>query len=327
MVTSTLAIILVVLITIAVLAVILPSRRRLLATEEYDHPGLARYRAISAAWRALGACAGVVVGGLLIITQSAWYGRGLGALFAPIVLGLALLVAIVVGEFFARGGLRAHDAKDPEAASAPKPGFGDILPARLLAAVAGVTVLLFALLAAAWMTGSPDGRGRLGRSLHVPSPDGFGGATSGPWPGQFYGVWAYPLALVLIAGLVLALLVVRLHRRVAGDPDLAGADAAARRSQAEALVGAAGLALSLLSLGVAMTMAFALFDVTQPSSLGHTPGIGYNLAAWACVLAAVASAAVTVMSLAALILPGSGATRRYRAVSRETDTRVVEPVG
>ena len=91
---------------------------------------------------------------------------------------------------------------------------GDYLPRRLGWAVAAAGGLLLVLVVATTAAGSPDDLGRAGRSLVRQCTPGIV-ESHGPWPGLFY---TGPLAVVVLAGLVLAGVALRAIVRRPGPP-------------------------------------------------------------------------------------------------------------
>lgn len=134
----------------------------------------------------------------------------------------------------------------------------DYLPRHLGRVVAGAAVGLLVLVAATTAAGSPDDLGRPGRSIGRQCT----AATfesHGPWPGSFY---TGRLAIVVLAGLLLAGVVMHtVARRPRSGNALAGDDAL-RTAAARTVTGAAGVLIAIPLAGVSLTAAGGLLGIT-----------------------------------------------------------------
>jgi hypothetical protein len=171
----------------------------------------------------------------------------------------------------------------------------DYLPHPLTTAVGTATALLLVVLALTTATGSADDLGRAGRSFARRCSAVMAGAT-GPWPGSFYSV---PLALVVVAGLVLAGFALRRVVQRPRQGEDTAVDDGLRRQAAESVVAACGLLVALPFAGVSLLTANALHNHTCPPTGASVAGAGLLtlvpalmvLAAW-CIGVLVAPAAI-----------------------------------
>jgi hypothetical protein len=179
----------------------------------------------------------------------------LGLLLAAPLCALCILAGVVGGE------LRVTAPQGPvRIAALEVRHLRDYLPRRLTAVVAGATALMALVLGLTTATGSPDDLGRAGRSFARRCSAVSAGST-GPWPGSYYSV---PLAIVVLAGLLLAGFAVwRVVQRPRQGEDTA-VDDGLRRQAAEAVTAACGLLVSIPFAGVALISASALGNHVCP---------------------------------------------------------------
>lgn len=202
-------------------------------------------------WRVAGLAAGVVVA--IVSAQHDALGRGL--MLAVPLCALCVLVGVVLGE------LRVAAPQGPvRSAALEVRRVRDYLPGRLTAAVGTATGLLLVVLALTTATGSADDLGRAGRSFDRRCSAVLSGGT-GPWPGSFYSA---PLALVVIAGLLLAGFALRRVVRRPRQGEDTTVDDALRGQASEAVVAACGLLVALPFAGVSLLTAAALHNHVCP---------------------------------------------------------------
>jgi hypothetical protein len=202
-------------------------------------------------WRLAGLVAGVAVA--IVSAQHGALGRGL--MLAVPLCALCVLAGVVLGELRVsapQGAVRS--------ATLEVRRVRDYLPQRLTAAVGTATGLLLVVLALTTATGSADDLGRAGRSFALRCSAVMAGAT-GPWPGSFYSV---PLALVVLAGLLLAAFALRRVVQRPRQGEDAAVDDVLRRQAAEAVVASCGLLVALPFAGVSLLTASALHNHTCP---------------------------------------------------------------
>ncbi|MCW2881273.1 MAG: hypothetical protein JWQ95_5373 [Sphaerisporangium sp.] len=206
----------------------------------------------TAAWRWGGVGAGVLVTGVAV--GSGALGRGV-MLAAPL-FGLCVVAGVLVGEFSV-GGPRGQTRR----AAVEVRQVRDYLPRQLSRAVITAACALVALLLATTAAGSPDDLGRAGRSLFRRC-----GPTSseahGPWAGSFY---SFPLAIVVLAGVVTAVLALRQIVRRPRPEDPSGrivSDDVLRRRAANAVTGACGVLVTIPLIGVSLVTAAGLLSIT-----------------------------------------------------------------
>ena len=203
------------------------------------------------AWRV----AGLVVGSAAAVATAQTGALGRGLLLAVPLCALSVLAGVVVGE------LRVSAPGGPVRIAALEiRRVRDYLPRRLSAAVAGAGALLALVLAATSATASADDLGRAGRSFFRRC-SAVQTAATGPWPGSFY---ALPLALVVLAGLVLAAVALRRVVRRPRQGEDPVADDGSRRQAAEAVVAACGLLVAVPLAGVCLVAAGALGNHVCP---------------------------------------------------------------
>ncbi|MBY8872303.1 hypothetical protein K7640_10675 [Micromonospora sp. PLK6-60] len=234
-------------------------------------------------WRCAGLILGVVAAGVAVNADE----LGRGVMVAAPLFGLCVLAGVVVGE--------ARVVRLPgsvRTAAVETRHLRHFLPAWAAPAVAVAGGALVVLLALTTVAGSADDLGRAGRRLSYACPD-FAG-SHGPWAGSFYSL---PLALVVGAGVVLAVLALR---RVVGRPrplDAAGElvrDDAERRRSGRAVTGACGLLVTLPLIGVSLTTAAALLaNPCRP--------LWWTVAVWLLHLLVPAWLALLAWSVAAVV--------------------------
>lgn len=295
-----------VLFVVVVLAAVLAGRRRAgrLVFDEDAYPGLVALRRATTRFRWVGLGIGLLAGIVLVFLGS----LAPFVLVAPIVVGLSVVVAIMVGQQ-----LSYAKARVVGVAAIETRRVRDYLPPRSLARLAGAVVVLLAVLGYTTLVASPDDMGRAGRAISATwaslewNADANGtlqphevtfSSTYSPFPGSFYTTPVLPALTVLLAVAVLALALTARRPRNGADPELVRVDDALRRITAQGIVAAAGL-------GVAGTL-FTAAAWAYPQ-LGKLVEVPAHVAA-AYVLAAVALGAL-VLTLAfavTLLVPGTG---------------------
>ena len=234
-------------------------------------------------WRLVGAGIGLVIG--VVTAYQGGLGRGL--LLAAPLFALAVLAGVLVGE------LRVAPPRGPERrAPLEVRRIRDYLPRPLAGVVAGAGAVLVVVGVLTTVAGSPDDLGRAGRAL-VRRCSAVLTAGAGAWPGSYYTV---PLAAVVLCGLAAAgLVLLRVMRRPRQDGDL-GIDDALRSSAARAVTAAVGLLLAVPLAGMSAVAGGALSGIScRPES--------WTVAAIGCAVIAVASLALAVRCVAALVVP------------------------
>jgi hypothetical protein len=172
----------------------------------------------------------------------------------------------------------------------------DYTDRRQLVAVGAVFAAAVAFLATASLFGHADDRGRPGRWLDLRLQDYVEGGEIILWPGAYYAI---PLLITLGAALLtvaFALRRIAARPRLEADPsapDPVGADDAARRGAAEAVLTAGGVAAAAALCGAGLVAASGLSWAGFPWTV-----IGVLL--WGVV---VAAAAVGAWSAAVLVTP------------------------
>lgn len=237
---------------------------------------------------------------MLGLVMAAWAGtwvllepdpldRGLGssAVIAPMVFGLVVLAAVLLGEFV----VRPRWADGPRTASLTPRRLVDQLPARLVRLVAALTVAGVLLCLYTLLTASADDMGRAGRSLLGVCP---GGATSarGPYPGSFYVVpWFVGVASAMLLGWLACARITR--RTLAGET--AEADRQ-RRVSGTVVVSAVGLVVATPLVGIAFHAALTLWNHDCPPAGGRTLAV-------AALVLVVATFGSFLVFLVALVAP------------------------
>lgn len=247
----------------------------------------------------VGVLGGLIAAVLLAVSEPAWNGLGRGLLLAPLLFGVVLMAVIVAGSFV----VNALAAAPPPSMPTPtRPGLPTLLPGTHLAAVGGLLVMLAGLVVVGWMTGVADERGRSGRVFSTGSPTGLSGSTSGPWPGEFYGLFAVLGIAALLAVLAAAIFLIW-FRPVGARVDI---DVLVRRREVESLVAATGVSLALLAFGLAGRMATTLLGVRPAARLdGYDPGIAYDLAGASALVVALLAVAVGAWFTVSLVVPAA----------------------
>jgi hypothetical protein len=227
------------------------SRRRSRVLPPVPTERLAQTARTTRRWRLAGLAAGVVVA--IVSAQQGALGRGL--MLAVPLCALCVLVGVVLGE------LRVAAPRGPvRSAALEVRRVRDYLPHRLTAAAGTATALLLVVLSLTTATGSADDLGRAGRSFARRCSAVLSGGT-GPWPGSFYSV---PLALVVVAGLLLAGFALRRVVRRPRQGEDTVVDDALRAQAAESVVAACGLLVALPFAGVSLLTATALNNHVCP---------------------------------------------------------------
>lgn len=227
-------------------------------------------------WRWVGVVTGLVAG---IMLAEAGGGLGRGVLFAAPAFSVCVLAAVLTGE------LSVRPAGGPvRTAAVEVRRVRDYLPRGLTRAVATAGVTLAVLLVGTTAAGGADDMGRSGRMLWVTCGPG---ATegNGPWPGAYY---SFPLALIVLAGLVAAAAVLR---RIAVRPRV-GDDDVMRRRSAHAVVAAVGVMVALPAAGVSAVAGGTIISSCLPDAGG-----------WALLALASAQTLVLAWCAAALLIP------------------------
>lgn len=287
--------------------VALPHRRRQVAIDEVDYPGLARLRRRTSLARVLGVAAGLAAAVALAGSTAPAVSLGRGVLLAPTAFGVVLVLALTLGDW------AAHSAARGSGASLEPRRVRDVLPRPLTALTGAALAVLVALLAAAAAVAAPtDGVGRAGRALAYATPDGTSSVGASPWPGAFYGLPLAAALVVLLAATGAAL--VRITRRPAGDDEeIRRVDAVVRRREAESVVAAAGLSLAVTLVGVAMIAGRALGSIGANLTLnGEASPWWFAASAWACVAVVLGALGVGLLSGVTLVVPGPAAPRGRR---------------
>jgi hypothetical protein len=242
-----------------------------------------RQRATTWQWAGLGA--GLVAGA--IATASGGLGRGV--LLAAPLFGLLVLLGVLAGQL--AGPARTGPVR---AAQLKVRRVRDYLPRALAAAVAAGTVLLSALLAFTTAMGSADDAGRAGRQL-VRRCTATQSEGHSPWAGSFYSL---PLAVLLLAGLGAGLLTLNrvVRRGRPGDPlaPVIAADDAERRNAARAVIGAAGILVTIPLITLSLSAAGGLLAIScRPT--------WWTLLAWSLLIMAPPGFALLIASSLAVL--------------------------
>ncbi len=210
---------------------------------------------------------GVVVGavGGWIVAASGSYGTG--AMLAPAVFGLCVLMAVALGETVVRparpAGLRS--------AALETRRVRDYLPRAATWVVGAMALFMAGTLTLTTLTASRDGFTGSMRALECSAADF--GHTRTPYAGSFYSA---PLALVLLVVLVVAGLAARqVVRRPRGMSSTDEGDDALRRRSLDVVVAATGIAVCAPLFGIATSTASALRGLAsaEPSCAPPWAGI------------------------------------------------------
>lgn len=283
------------------------NRAHRLVFDESVYPGLAALRGNTINLRWMGIVAGIIAGLALIPL-----GAGAPLAFAsPLVAGIVVVVAIVVGQQLSYARARGQGTAGLETRRVR-----DYVPRRLARWVGVAVVVLLGVCGFTTIAASPDDLGRPGRALAaawvehqlvadengvLQPTDVLHSGSGSPFPGSFY-MPAVLVALAVLLVVAAAGLVLTARRpRNGADPELVRVDDALRRITAEGIVAATGA-------GVAGAV-LAVTAIAYPR-LGGFPEVPLYVAS-SYLLGAVAlgALALTLAFAVVLIVPGSG-TRR-----------------
>jgi hypothetical protein len=247
----------------------------------------------SLAWR----WSGIVTGGLVACAAAISGALGRGMLLAAPLFGLFVLLGVLGGEL----SVRAPAVPTRKAAIKVRRS-RDYLPRHLSRAVTGATGVLTALLVATTLTGSADDMGRAGRWLARQCTPALSPA-SGPWAGSYY---SYPLAVVILVGLIAAVFTLRMIvvRPRPGDPaTVAITDDLLRLRAGYAVTGAIGVLVSISLIGLSLVTASALLGIScRP--------VSWTVAAWSLIALAPVWVALLAWSGLAVVFPSWAAAAR-----------------
>lgn len=256
--------------------------------EATDVPASMRRR--SSLWRWSGIVTGVPAACAAAISGA--LGRGL-LLSAPL-FGLFVLLGVLAGEL----SVRAPVGSTRKAAIRIRRS-RDYLPRRLATAVTAGTGTLIILLIATTVTGSADDTGRAGRALARQCTPASAQAHT-PWAGSYY---SYPLAAMLVAGLVAAVFTLRkvVVRPRPGDPEVVTVtDDLLRRRAGYAVTGAVGVLVGIPLIALSLVTASALLSIScRP--------VSWTVGAWSLIALAPAWAALLAWSGLAVVFPSRAA--------------------
>jgi hypothetical protein len=273
---------------VAVVLAVLASTAGRRPPEMTAGPGARHADRTVAVWRAAGAVVGLAAAAWSLQADS--LGRGL-MLAAPL-FALCVLAGVVAGELL----VTAPQGPVREAGLAVR-RWQAYVPPRLTLVVVGSAAVLGVVLVATTLAGSPDDLGRAGRRL-VRQCSAVMTQGHGPWPGSFY---AWPLALVVGAGLLLAgAAVVRIARRPSQGEDPAAEDALRRRSAA-AVTAAAGLLVAVPLAGVSAAAGMGLLAIDCRPALWTV--LGWALVAVLPIAVGLAARCLVVLAVPALAEP------------------------
>lgn len=280
-----------VLVTLVVMFVAIPRRRRLVTIDESGFPRLAHLRRVTTLVRILGFAAGLIAVAVVVRIGE----LGLGLLLAPAIFAALQILAVVVADLIAR-----RSATTPGVAGLEVRSMRAYLPRAL--GIATLVALVALALTLGWSTavGSADDMGRAGRSLSFEYPcDGECFASMGPWPGSYYSI---PLALSIlfvIAMAVAAASVTVRRPRDASNAEIVRVDDLIRSRATESAIAAVGFAVagSLMAVCVLVSRLAARGQNITPLAL--------LVAGWAAVAVAVAAFAMSVWCAVVLLLPGA----------------------
>ncbi|WP_168582507.1 hypothetical protein [Gephyromycinifex aptenodytis] len=311
------------LTVLGLMLVLVPRRRRLVAINEHAHPGLAALRAKTTWARVLGLILGVGAAAGVAALDTAWTRLGRGLLVAPLVFAGTLIVVLSAGDLAAHRDARTASDGPRAGAVTEHRRASQFLPPAISAAVAAAGAIFIVLLTLAWAWGSPDDAGRPGRSFTTGSPDGRFTSISGPWPGQFYAVPAFVGVGILTVLTAAALLVIIRRPRDGSDAEIARVDGIVRRREAESLVAAAGLGLSISATGVGLEMARILLSERPGARLnGYTLSRWYDIAGWSALVLALLYVGIGLWCAVVLLAPGASAPRGPRTASVTSAQRI-----
>ncbi len=247
---------------------------------------------VAAEWRTvrLTRLVGVLAGalGAWIVLEKGSHGTG--AMLAPAVFGLSVLVAVALGETV----VRPARADGVRSASLETRRVRDYLPPVASRVVAAMAVLMAGTLLLTTLTASQDEYTGAMRALECSSTDV--GVTRTPYAGSYYSA---PLALVLLVVLIVAGLAARqVVRRPRGMSTTDEGDDVLRCRSLDVVVASAGIAVSAPFLGIAVTTAIALRGLASAEPSCAPPWAG--AVSWALLLAAPVALGVLGWCLLAL---------------------------
>ncbi|WP_162799120.1 hypothetical protein [Nocardioides sp. 616] len=254
-------------------------------------PGAARgreARAVAAArW------AGIALGTALALQQVLDVGivpspgLGVDVIHAPVIFGLVVLLAAVVGELV----VRPRFDSGPRTADLRPRRVRDFLPPALTRLVGGLGAGAAALCTFTWLTASTDDMGRAGRSLGVLcSPDVY--SSTGPFPGSFY-VAPYAVGVMVAVLIAVAASWQVTRRPLGGTPAQADLH---RRTSLQAIIGALGAVVSAPMIGIAFFAGTALIQHDCPRP-------GWALIGWLAIGLAALALVTLAWSLVSLLVP------------------------
>ena len=252
--------------------------------------------------RGMGLVVGVVLAGWVLLEPTP-FDRGLGsaAVVAPLVLGVVLLVAVLLGELVVRP---RHSGGARTASLRPR-RLRDPLPRRLTRLVGAMTVAAVLLCTYTALTASPDDTGRAGRALFAQCTATVSSGR-GPYPGSFYVVpYLVGLAVVAVVAVLAALRIS--HRTLGAD---AVAEERYRLAGLTSVVSAYGLTLSAPFAGISFFAGTAL--------LGHScPQTGWKVVGIAALALTLCSVGTALVCLLGVLAPGAlGAADTTRDTER-----------
>lgn len=176
------------------------------------------------------------------------YGRG--EMLAPSVFGLAVVIAVAVGETV----VRPRRPAGPRSASLRTRRIGEYLPRWTAWSVLGTGAALAATLTLTTATASWDDWARGMRVISCTSVGA--GSSTGPYPGSFYSL---PLASVLVAVLLVAGVAAhQVIRRPRGLAETDSGEDVLRKRSLTVIIAATGVAIAFSHAGVAATAGTAL---------------------------------------------------------------------
>lgn len=271
--------------------VVVPRRRKLVAVNELQFPGLARLRATNSAARV----AAVGVGLIVVVTLVIFMDLGLGVFQSPFAFSGIQILAILMA------GLVSRDAaRTPGVSGLEIRRVRPYLPVGLTRLVGSVFVVLVAALVWTTAVGSPDTLGNAGRNFTYLYPCRYEkcGTSFGPWPGSFYSIPVMILLAVVLVVAVTAVVVTVRRPRNASDPEIVRVDEVVRARAVESIIASLGLASAVTLFAVSFLVANGLGNPLNdvPASL-RIPG-------WFAVTLAFGSLAVAIWCTVVLLLPG-----------------------
>lgn len=240
----------------------------------------------SSVWR----WSGIITGGLAACAAAISGALGRGALLAAPLFGLFVLLGVLGGELSVRA-----PAVPTRKAAIKIRRTRNYLPRHMSRAVTTGTCVLTALLAFTTVTGSADDMGRAGRAI-ARQCSAASSQTHTPWPGSYY---SYPLAALLLGGLVAAVFTFRkvVIRPRPGDPAVVTiTDDLLRSRVGYTVTGAIGVLVSIPLIAVSLITAFALLSIScRP--------VSWTVAAWSLIALAPVWVALLAWSGLAVAFP------------------------